>query len=136
MKRWVIFFAALAIALLLFLLFSCSAGSPRLAAPTPSAYLPITTNANVPVPAGGLLQPADLHYAGAFRLPDAGERPLTFEYGGAAMTFNPDGDPTGPADGFSGSLFVMGHDRLAYGEMRMGTRWQNWVSPRRLPRPT
>lgn len=58
-----------------------------------------------------LLQTADFQYLGAFRLPDAGEAPLTFEYGGNAMTFNPDGDPAGPADGFPGSLFITGHVR-------------------------
>ncbi|MBN2002091.1 MAG: hypothetical protein JXA21_01940 [Anaerolineae bacterium] len=63
------------------------------------------------VPAGALVQPGDLTYLGAFRLPDAGERPLTFEYGGNAMTFNPNGHITN-SDAFSGSLFVMGHDRL------------------------
>ena len=66
------------------------------------------------------LQPADFEYLGAFRLPDGGERPLTFEYGGNAMTFNPAGDPAGAADGFPGSLFVTGHDRMPYGELPDG----------------
>jgi hypothetical protein len=66
--------------------------------------------------------PSDLEYLGAFRLPDGGERPLTFEYGGNAMTFRPGGDPGGPADGFPGSLFVSGHDRMAYGELPDGSR--------------
>ena len=67
-----------------------------------------------------LVQPADLVYLGAFRLPDAGERPKTFEYGGNAMTFYPGGDPQGPGDGFPGSLFITGHDRLPYGELPDG----------------
>lgn len=68
------------------------------------------------------VQPTDFSYLGAFRLPDGGERPLTFEYGGSALTFNPDGDPAGAADGFAGSLFVVGHDRLAYGELPSGSQ--------------
>ncbi len=63
------------------------------------------------------VEPKDFQYLGAFRLPDGDERPRTFEYGGSAMTFNPDGDPAGADDGFPGSLFIMGHDRMAYGEL-------------------
>jgi len=44
------------------------------------------------------LQPDDFTYLGAFRLPTGGERPFTFEYGGSAITFNPDGDPGEEAD--------------------------------------
>jgi len=77
------------------------------------------------------VQPQDFEYVGAFRLPDAGERPLTFEYGGNAMTFNPDGDPGGAADGFPGSLFVMGHDRMPYGELPDG----NQVAEITIPAP-
>ncbi len=73
------------------------------------------------IPAGNLVQPGDLTYVGAFRLPDGGERPLTFEYGGNAMTFNPDGHITN-SDTFSGSLFVMGHNRLAWGELPDGNQ--------------
>lgn len=69
-----------------------------------------------------LIQPEDLTYLGAFRLPEGTVRPDTFEYGGGAMTFNPNGDPAGAADGFPGSLFVTGHDRLAYGELPDGSR--------------
>lgn len=72
-----------------------------------------------PIPTG-LVSPADFEYLGAFRLPDDGDRPYTFEYGGNAMTFNPGGDPTGPDDGFPGSLFISGHDRLPYGELPDG----------------
>ena len=130
MRRVVIFLAALLIALFLFLLFSCTVQTNRRAAPTPTAYLPITTNTSAPSPAHRL-QPADLRYAGAFRLPDAGERPRTFEYGGAAMTYHPAGDPGGQADGFPGSLFIMGHDRLAYGELPNG----NQVAEVSIPAP-
>ncbi len=69
-----------------------------------------------------LLQSDNFHYLGAFRLPEGDLRPNTFEYGGNAMTFNPDGDATGPTDGFPGSLFVTGHDRMPYGELPDGSR--------------
>lgn len=66
--------------------------------------------------AQALLQPEDLRYLGAFRLPDDGERPRTFAWGGNAMSFRPGGD------GGAGSLFVTGHDRLAYGELPDGNQ--------------
>ncbi len=60
---------------------------------------------------GNLVQPSDFQYLGAFRLPGGDDNPPeTFSYGGNAMTFRPDGDPTN-SDEFSGSLFIMGHDR-------------------------
>jgi hypothetical protein len=68
------------------------------------------------------LQPADFQYLGAFRLPGGNDRPATFAYGGNAMTFNPNGDPSGVSDGFPGSLFVTGHDRLPYGELPNGSQ--------------
>ena len=77
------------------------------------------------------LLPEDFRYLGAFRLPAGGARPKTFAYGGNAMTFNPDGDRSGPRDGFPGSLFVMGHDRLAYGELPNG----NQVAEVNIPKP-
>lgn len=70
----------------------------------------------------GLVQPSDFEYLGAFRLPEGGERPETFAYGGNAMTFRPDGDPQGAGDGFPGTLYIMGHDRLAYGELPDGNQ--------------
>jgi hypothetical protein len=69
-----------------------------------------------------VVDPQDLEYLGAFRLPAGGERPYTFAYGGNAMTFNPDGDPSGADDGFPGSLFITGHDRLPYGELPDGSQ--------------
>jgi hypothetical protein len=68
------------------------------------------------------VQPGDLVYRGAFRLPGGDVRPQTFAYGGNAMTFNPNGDPAGSSDGFPGSLFITGHDRLAYGELPDGSQ--------------
>jgi len=75
------------------------------------------------------LEATDFQYLGAFRLPDDGERPKTFAWGGGAMTFRPDGDPGGAADGFPGSLFVMGHDRMAYGELPDGNQVAEIVIP-------
>jgi parallel beta-helix repeat protein len=72
--------------------------------------------------AAQLVQPEDFQYLGAFRLPGDGIRPNTFAYGGNAMTFNPNGDSSGPADGFLGSLFVTGHDRMPYGELPDGSQ--------------
>ncbi|MBN1992497.1 MAG: right-handed parallel beta-helix repeat-containing protein, partial [Anaerolineae bacterium] len=63
-----------------------------------TVYLPVVTKTPASPPAdGALVQPADLVYRGAFRLPGGDTPPQTFAYGGNAMTFNPD----------NGSLFVM-----------------------------
>jgi hypothetical protein len=78
-----------------------------------------------------LVRPEDFEYMGAFRLPQGGERPRTFEYGGSAMTFNPDGDTGGAQDGFPGSLYISGHDRLPYGELQDG----NQISEVNIPAP-
>jgi hypothetical protein len=86
-----------------------------------AVWLPLVTNHYAPPPPTNTrLQPSDLVYLGAFRLPEGGERPFTFAYGGNAMTFNPTGNPSGAADGFAGSLFITGHDRLPYGELTNG----------------
>ncbi|MDP6709381.1 MAG: hypothetical protein QF893_23835, partial [Alphaproteobacteria bacterium] len=77
------------------------------------------------------LAPADFRYLGAFRLPDEGERPKTFAWGAGAMTFRPDGDPGGAPDRHPGSLFVMGHDRMPYGELPDG----NQVAEITIPAP-
>ncbi len=73
----------------------------------------------LPAPAAPLA-PEALHYLGAFRLPVGGERPKTFDYGGNAMTFRPNGDGAGSGDGFPGSLFITGHERIPYGELPDG----------------
>ena len=78
-----------------------------------------------------LVQPADFAYLGAFRLPGSEDRPQTFAYGGHAMTFCPNGDAGGRNDGFAGSLFVMGHDRLPYGELADG----NQIAEISIPAP-
>lgn len=123
--------AALALVLLLSLGVSGCAGGQQQApagqaTPAPSSFLPV-----VPKDDGGLVQADDLEYLGAFRLPAGGDRPLTFAYGGGAMTFNPNGDPGGASDGFPGSLFIMGHDRLPYGELPDG----NQVAEVSIPAP-
>lgn len=58
-----------------------------------------------PLPPTDAVSPNDLEYIGAFRLPGGEEPPQTFAYGGNAMTYNPD----------HGTLFITGHDRVAYG---------------------
>jgi hypothetical protein len=73
-------------------------------------------------PLGNVIDPASIEYLGAFRLPGGEDPPQTFAYGGNAMTFNPDGDPSGAGDGHPGSLFVMGHDRIAYGDLPDGNQ--------------
>ncbi len=78
-----------------------------------------------------LVQPEHFTYEGAFKLPGGDERPQTFQYGGAAMTFSPSGDSEDAGDGYPGSLFVMGHNRLAYGELPDG----NQIAEIQIPKP-
>jgi hypothetical protein len=65
-----------------------------------------------------LIQPSDLVYLGAFRLPDAPGTPdnIGWEWSNwaSAMTYYPDGDPDGPDDGYPGSIFGVGHDQTQY----------------------
>ena len=87
-------------------------------------YLPVVVSdyaGSSPPINGGLVQPADFVYQGAFRLPGGDTPPQTFAYGGNAMTHNPDGDPSN-SDAFPGSLFVMGHDRQAWGTLPDGNQ--------------
>lgn len=83
-------------------------------------------------PPANLLQPGDLTYLGAFRLPGGETPPITFAYGGNAMTFNPDGNPGASGDVLPGSLFVMGHDRQAWGDLPNG----NQVAEISIPAPS
>jgi len=69
-----------------------------------------------------LVQPSDMEYLGAFRLPDEPEE-IGWLWSGAAMTYYPDGDPGGPDDGFPGSIFGVGHD------------WHQYVSEISIPVP-
>lgn len=77
------------------------------------------------------LEPANFHYLGAFKLPGGDVRPKTFAYGGNAMTFSPSGDSKGKVDGFIGSLFITGHERMAYGELPDG----NQIAQVSIPKP-
>ncbi len=78
-----------------------------------------------------LFSPSELIYRGAFRLPGDTLRPHSFSYGGAAMTFNPRGNPAvNPGDN-PGSLFIMGHNRMPYGELPDG----NQVAEITIPAP-
>jgi hypothetical protein len=78
----------------------------------PTVYLPIVANQD----ATGLLQPADLRYEGAFRLPPSPGTPedVGWEWGGTALACRADGDPDGPADGYPGSLIGAGHEHTQY----------------------
>jgi hypothetical protein len=78
-----------------------------------------------------LINPNDLIYLGAFRLPGSGERPYTFAYGGEAMTYNPTGNTGISAKYLPGSLFVMGHNRMPYGELPDG----NQIAEITIPTP-
>jgi len=76
-----------------------------------SVLIGIAALSTVPCGAAERLQPGDLEYLGAFRLPLAtGEAPAVWDWSGQAMTFFPGGDPGGGTDGFPGSLFVTGLD--------------------------
>jgi hypothetical protein len=114
---------------ILFLIFflagvlACTLGQP----PPPEADLELAAQSSeiphtpaAPPPSGNVVDPGALEYLGAFRLPGGEDPPQTFAYGGNAMTFNPDGDPSGAADGYPGSLFITGHDRIAYGGLPDG----------------
>jgi hypothetical protein len=59
---------------------------------------------------GELIQPKDITYLGAFRLPGASGG-SNWGYSGYAATFYPDGDSGGGDDGYPGSLFAIGHDQ-------------------------
>ncbi|GAB4503516.1 MAG: hypothetical protein Fur0043_05080 [Anaerolineales bacterium] len=102
---------------------ACNLGDALTPQPGPQpATAPSTASPLQPPPPSSedVVNPSDLEYLGAFRLPGGADRPQTFAYGGNAMTFNPNGDPGGAADGFPGSLFITGHDRLPYGELPDG----------------
>jgi hypothetical protein len=72
--------------------------------------------------ATGLIQPSDLVYQGAFRLPD-GSNGTSWEYSGTAATYYPSGDASGANDGYPGSLFATGHE------------WEQQVSEISIPVP-
>jgi len=63
----------------------------------------------VDVPPGNRIQPENLTYLGAFRLPE-GSGGSNWDYSGHGLTYYPGGDPAGADDGFPGSLYGFGHD--------------------------
>ena len=69
-----------------------------------------SNNDSVPT---NLIQPTDLVYKGAFRLPagaDGDDGPRGWSWGGTAAAYYPSGNPNGPSDGYTGSLFGTGHE--------------------------
>jgi hypothetical protein len=122
MKRCNVWSIAFGLFTLALFCLSCNPGagegsaSELAGSPSPSTNLPLIAK-EYPIE---LVQPMDFEYLGAFRLPGGDQRPQTFAYGGNAMTFNPTGDPAGSDDGFPGSLFISGHDRMAWGELPDG----------------
>lgn len=80
-----------------------------------------------PLPAGlaqgERIQPEDVVYLGAFRLPRDIAEEVGWAYAGQALAYYPDGDPDGPDDGFPGSLFGTGHN------------WYQYVTELSIPAP-
>lgn len=73
----------------------------RLATPTAARQeAPRDVAPGVDAAAAPLVQPQDLQYVGAFRVPAGPIGSSSFDYGGTALAFEPEG----------GSLFVVGHD--------------------------
>jgi hypothetical protein len=72
---------------------------------------------------GSLIQPSDLIYLGAFRLPGDAPDEVGWMWSGEALAYYPDGDPGGSDDGFPGSLFGTGHN------------WNQYVSEVSIPAP-
>ncbi len=60
-----------------------------------------------------LIQPADLQYLGAFRLPEV-SGDSDWNYSGNGSAYYPPGDPAGPDDGTPGSIFAIGHDQQQF----------------------
>lgn len=107
------------------LLFTCGCQAEEAAeAPTkePAVEQDLPAGEPAEVEAAALFTPEDFTYMGAFRLPADQMRPHTFAYGGEAMTYNPDGNQGGADPGLPGSLFIMGHNRMPYGELPDGNR--------------
>jgi hypothetical protein len=69
--------------------------------PTPT-FTPTPTPTFTP---SQLIQPTDLVYQGAFAYPPGDD----WAYSGHALAYYPEGDPTGPANGYPGSLYAAGH---------------------------
>ncbi|MFH2105373.1 MAG: hypothetical protein ABII72_04020 [Parcubacteria group bacterium] len=75
------------------------------------------TDTDTDTDSSDLISTSDLVYQGAFRLPtgsDGEEGPRTWSWGGSALTHYPAGDPSGPGDGYLGSLYGTGHEQTQY----------------------
>ncbi|NIA20636.1 MAG: hypothetical protein GWP05_01425 [Anaerolineaceae bacterium] len=68
------------------------------------------------------IEPGDLVYKGAFRLPDEPEE-VGWGWSGQGLAYRSDGDPKDKADGYPGSLFGVGHD------------WHQYISEITIPEP-
>ena len=73
----------------------------------------IVTPEQTPLSPQSRLQPRDLVYLGAFRLP-AGSNGCDWSWSGEALAYFLGGDPAGPDDGTPGSLFGTGHNWLQH----------------------
>jgi hypothetical protein len=70
-----------------------------------------TARQRTAIPEQKLIQPAELVYQGAFRLPEAsGTEGAGWEWGGTALAYYPDGDSAGANDKYPGSLFATAHE--------------------------
>ena len=87
-------------------------GSGRFLVPAAAAVLLVLLEAS-PVVSQTSIQPTDIQYLGAFRLPE-GTNGTGWYYGGNALAYFPDGDPSGPGDGYPGSLFGTGNQAELY----------------------
>ena len=70
-----------------------------------------------------LIHPEDMHYQGAFRVPDTQPFEESWNWGGTAMAYYPWGDPGGGNDGYFGSIYGVGHD------------WNMMVAEITIPQP-
>ncbi|MCP4139856.1 MAG: hypothetical protein GY755_06125 [Chloroflexi bacterium] len=97
-------------------IFACTLGQEPLPEQTPPEAAPVKESNTQPEapplmpPSDNLIQPEDLLYLGAFRLPDASGG-SNWEYSGHGLTYYPQGDQAQNADDFVGSLFGFGHDQ-------------------------
>jgi len=73
----------------------------------------VSETLDVSIDPGERIQPSDLIYLGAFRLPEASGG-SNWEYSGHGLTYFPEGDPAGTGDGFPGSLYGAGHDHQLF----------------------
>ncbi len=82
----------------------------------------VVVEGSAPVPPpdpDSLIQPTDLVYLGAFCLPEDPALPDEgWEWGGLTLAYYPLGNPSGPSDGYPGSLYGTGNaQRMWVGEI-------------------